>query len=745
MAIASKTFRVGPEPMSRDKMYSWLDAQIPYPNLADDDEVAKRALTFARAHVTSYDQKATEVRKKWEILNHILRVQTVSDMFPGSDLHVPLLYTMLESLVPRIVDPLASQEPWFEVVGRDKKDRERAKRIQLWLEYQNDLTGIRERMEEMARVMCVYQFVLVKNWWDVRYKKKVTRKYEMSTGKDGLPVYKITPERVDELDYEGNCIDIVDPVLAIFDIDQTDPQKMLFIGDRSFVSEAELLRLGEIGRYKNVDQAIKDKASGGGQDTNSMTANAFRRARSLASGPDQLYRTNNGRGGPGMFEVGELWCTWRPTDEDDFEEWIITWTGNTVLRVQKNYRDDGKRPYSLARAANEPFDFFNVGVLDHAIPLNIEIDDHRNLLRKNVAMAGTPIVFVSPDSDVPDNLFDCDVGQVFRSNSPPTVISSRSSIGDTATFESILRQDAERAVGAPDIYTGSGQSNTATEVERKITEGNRRTKRLIVSFAQMLADVEEMFLSNTKQFVTERKMLRVLGVEAVRTGLRSHIGPEDFTDPVDIYIVGLDRLATAGMRSTKLASTMQLVDPLIPLLGQQGQLNIPKLFSELWYTGMGYRLGEDILAIPAEPEDAIHPATENVVLLQGNDVDVNEADEDDDHLAKHESALNVARRMKSDESVKAIMGHMAKHLRQRDSKEARAKRDASPQRGPFQQVMADTTRNAPQDGRAFQRKPDLQGDIATSTPPGEAPGPMTPYSMGAPDRAINVPQTENRA
>ena len=326
MAPASKTFRVGPEPMSRDKMYSWLDAQIPYPNLADDDEVAKRALTFARAHVTSYDQKATEVRKKWEILNHILRVQTVSDMFPGSDLHVPLLYTMLESLVPRIVDPLASQEPWFEVVGRDKKDRERAKRIQLWLEYQNDLTGIRERMEEMARVMCVYQFVLVKNWWDVRYKKKVTRKYEMSTGKDGLPVYKITPERVDELDYEGNCIDIVDPVLAIFDIDQTDPQKMLFIGDRSFVSEAELLRLGEIGRYKNVDQAIKDKASGGGQDTNSMTANAFRRARSLASGPDQLYRTNNGRGGPGMFEVGELWCTWRPTDEDDFEEWIC---GNT--------------------------------------------------------------------------------------------------------------------------------------------------------------------------------------------------------------------------------------------------------------------------------------------------------------------------------------------------------------------------------------------------------------------------------
>lgn len=747
MAPASKTkrFRIGPKPMTAEESNRWLDAQMPYANLAGNEEIAKNAREFVQTHADRFIRGTSEIREKWETLDYMLDGQTLSSIFPNSDLHVPLTYIALETLVPVLVDSLTNLDPWFQVHGRDRMDRRRAKRIQAWLMYQADLTKLNDRLEEIARTFLIYQFVALKSRWSVKHRKQVTRSVERSVEK-GFPVYEITPEDGEVKYYEGNEFHIVDPYLFFCDTRETDPQKMQFIGDIQYVSEEEVIRLGNQGVYMNVDEVVEklrnSQATLGGSSLGALGVQTARDNRSMETEWVWSGSRAAAKGQPNRLEIVEVWCTWRPTPEDDYDEYVITTCGKTVLRVQKNFHDDKHRPYAIARAAKRPFDFFNVGVLDNAIRLNMEVDDHRNLARKSHQLALCPHVWVGPDSDMPSNLFDLEPGQVFRGSTPPSFGKVGSTVAEMIPFEQVLRRDIEQATGSFGAFEGGTDSNTATEYERKVQLRNLRNRRLVFAFSDGLKQLLEHFYANTLQFVTARQTFRVLGSQASALSITYEINPEDFRDPVDIILTGPSRLQSYGLRATQVMTWMQQVAPLIPMAVQNGDLNVPALLMEMWESIVGYRLGEDILSTETSADEAVNPENENLSLLTGGGADVHPLDDDALHIQVHMEALAEA---DGDQTlVRAVMDHVSAHIAQQQAKAAREKAAAGGPSGPFKSGNALGSRHQTQDGRESQRTPDLMADVTRQTPPGETPGPPRMGGMASPDRNPSVPQTQNR-
>jgi hypothetical protein len=732
----TQTFTIGPEPPDQEEARRWLEAQITYPNLAGDATIAENAVTYVTQQRKWHAQRALKMRDKWRVLDWMLRGNSLSRLFPDSDVHVPELYKMVETIVPRIIEALWSYDPWFHVQGRDRMDRNRAKKIQAWLRYLLSQCDFEAKGEEIVRALIVYQFFAIKTWWDLTYRKQIVRDVERETSADGLPQYKISPREQEVLAYEGVKFRLVDPYSFVCDTRATSIADMLFVGDTCRMNETDIWRFKKLGLYENIDQ-LEEMGAPVGADLEAEYATTIRALDSSRGVVDN----RRAEGQPREWAVTEIWCQWQPTEDHPIDEYVITVAEDAVaLRVQKNFHDDKHRPYAVARAAKEPFDFWNVGILDHAVRLANEMDDHENLALKGQQNAICPITFVGHDFDGPNSIFDVEPGSIFRTNNPPTHVKAPSIINEHLANKESLRRDIEEVTGAPRIYEGTEGANTATEIERKIQEGNRRLRRLVMAASDGFTQFLEHTYSLSRQFVTSRKTFRVLGPDARSLGIMTEIGPEDLGDPVDFEISGVKGLQTYGLRATQMTSFLTQVGPLLPMLVQSGQLNVPGFFSELWEGIVGYRPGEDILAVPQPLSEMLPPDEENLLLGVGVDIRVHEQDPHPEHIQSHQK---YADSIGPGEVMGRTMMHIAEHVavqgRQRVQQGARGGRTPD-----FDQEGGVAEQSEGGNGR-YNETPDLMGDVPQGTPPGETPGPPRQGAMGAPDRNQPVAQSVNRS
>jgi len=161
-AAKTETFTMGPKPLTKAEMRRWLDVQTFYPNIAGDhlsDEVTMRAAKHVKDVVLQHHKSVQSHFEKWDRLNAMIRGNSQSVMFDDTDLHVPKMYSAVERLAPRLVQSLlGADEQWFRVIGRDRHDREIARKVTYWLRYLIDQCNVNEKLEEWVRCALVHQF-----------------------------------------------------------------------------------------------------------------------------------------------------------------------------------------------------------------------------------------------------------------------------------------------------------------------------------------------------------------------------------------------------------------------------------------------------------------------------------------------------------------------------------------------------------------------------------------------------------
>lgn len=737
-----RSFRIGGKPWTPEDMADWLGKQVNRPNLAHEahDQVAPHAIQYVQQMRQWHEERTFDVRRKWQILDAILRGESLAEVDCHGDIHVAELYKKVETIVPRIVEAILQYRPFFKVDGRDSRDRRRSTGIEAWLLYQLDRNHFEEEVEPWVRAMIVYQFSAWKVWWDYEFTDVVNRYYEEKDGPDGTMNLEVTCKDETVLSFESNKVKLVDPYQFIFDPTQTRVQDMEFVGDVCMMREDDLRRYADMGMF--CPEQVADLLEGVPVNSFQNESQWQRQERRLTSTYD-LDMTRRSKNQPKQYEVVEMWALYRPTPDEPIHRYkIVVANGTHLLELRRNPHDDQHVPYAVARAAKEPFDFLNVGVLDHAIPLQIEFDDHRRLAMRSHRNAVAPPVWLDPSSDdAPLSLWDVEPGRIYRGTSPPMPLKLPTTLGEMIGMEEVMRRDIEEIVGAPSVFDGGGANNTATEVQRKIEEGNRRMRRLIYAFSGGLVDMMQIMLANTRQFVTPQKAMSVLNGEFMALHLQQPLQPEDLADPVNITIRGLRGLSQNNLHATLYVQFLTQMGPLLPSLIQKGTLNVEELVYRFHQAVVGQELDDQILKRPKPRDAMLSPELENVMFEQGGMPEVHPDDPDAMHVAEHTDALEGGRF--TERQAQNVLEHIAQHERAMDSKAARRRAAMAEQTPSFQPSTPANPRASDAKGR-YDQPADLMGQATAASMPGETPGPADPARMAAMDRQQPVPQEVNR-
>ena len=198
-----------------------------------------------------------------------------------------------------------------------------------------------------------------------------------------------------------------------------------------------------------------------------------------------------------------------------------------------------------------------------------------------------------------------------------------------------------------------------------------------------------------------------------------------------------------GLRATGLATFNAQMAPYINAAVAAGRLDPIKLREEGWLAIMGFRIDDQIMKPEMDPQEVMSPESENILLGNGQRLEVHPLDDHQAHVLAHAIAMNEGQeRDESDDVQTERFLHMQKHAAawQQQQQQQQAQQQAAAMAAQNQQVMATDGRKAAGEGRYHQREPDLSSGPAVAGP-GQAPGPERPAAMAAPDRMQPTFQT----
>lgn len=729
---------------SRKNEALWNKVQEPYQNFATDKEVAERALGFVKENLSRFQQKTEALRRKWLTIEHLIKGNSTSRWSGLGAVQIPELYKMLETMVPRVEEALTAYDPWFNVFGREENDVDQAKRIQWFMEAQLDQAGFSDLIQPFIRSMLIYGFAALKIDWHRDWRKKVKKKGERIFNEEtGQNEWTYTGKVEDVLLYEGFKMHLVDPFDFMIDQQCTRTCEARWIAHDSWKTWEEIAALGEAGVYKNWEQIKEQSPTRGGG-----SSDYYQQSRSLVWNDDKFNQEP--AGSSIKYKVTEVHGLFDIYGEGRARECILTVVNEkVVVRVQENPDGRDMRPYAVARCVKEPWQFFGVGPFDHAVRLNMELDDHRNLALEAHRLSVNPLVFVDNTSEIPPSLYNIEPGSVFRVSDPRAIQFSKipMSVGDAQAMTDALRRDIEESVGAPRIWEGTGGGGgTATEVERKIQEGNRRLRGVINSVSDAFRDMLRIMHSKNQTYVVQDQRFRVLGRKAKGLPIYDEVSPEDFQMDVDFEFQGVRGLKNMGLRTSQLVQFANLVAPALPLL--EGQINITALYKDIYEALVDQRPSDEIIRELPAMEDLLTPEEEHMLFLQGQKVSVYPMDDDEAHMKSHKVFMakdNLWNKMGEDQKSQ-FMIHVEQHLSQK-------KRKAMQKAAQGQMSPAFAGPRPPENGDGGNPEQELGGapvkqqqqQQAPGQTAGETPGMQSrPAEQAVPGRMPQMFQTQNQ-
>lgn len=747
---STETFEVDLEGMTPDQARQWVNVQIPYPNLAADKDVAHRAVEYVKKVKQRWDEGTKESQEKWRSMQWMLRGgNTLARRFDEEAIHVAELYKLVEALIPRIEEAIiGNYDPWFAAMGRTKLRQSIASKLTAYLMSQMRDDNFEQKVQPSIRAMLEYSFCGFKIHWDIETAWRMTNNVEKLKGRGKKRRYRITKEEKEMVVWNGPRIRLLDPLDMIVDLRSVlPPGDCLWIGDKQWMTLEELRSAATMFGYENID-AIEAENEATPQSGYSEFNKQSRSLERFNQNERDLWT----QGAPKRVEVTELWCMFDPTGGDQATPHVITVANDKwCLRVQENFHDDKHAPYAIARVSREGWEFLNVGPLDHALNIQESIDHHRNLANKSHENHLCPPLFADDTSGLPDNMFDVAPGSVWQAK-PGSLewMPAPSTLRDYIGMLDVERRDLEEIMGSPRIWEGTGgQEKTATGIERKVQEANRRVRSFVLSYAFMMKNMLEQLHALNKQFLTQDQTFRVIGKAAKDLGMYTQIGPNDVQHDVEFDFVGLGALRTLDLRATQIQTWLSTMYPFIQM--QPGTIDISEVLRESWDVMVGTKPADAIVKNMGNLDEIMPQDEENYILLTGEPLKVHPLDDDLEHLRQMSADFpEIKSRPKlekehGEDAAEAILQHMAQHVMAWKQKQLRRKAQAQMIPPVPQQAQYDAGRGTTGE-RQVNNLPGGgdQGGVGNMAGiAGQTPGPGMAHQVGAPDRTVPVTQPQN--
>jgi len=348
--------------------------------------------------------------------------------------------------------------------------------------------------------------------------------------------------------------------------------------------------------------------------------------------------------------------------------------GETPILDGPNPYDDKEIPFVAARCTVIDFQFFGMGILHPMKRPQEELNSHRMLMMQQARLNIMNVWGVDSQTGMPPGLENLRPGGVyeipFHANGNPglvPLVKGTPLPREAYEIEDRIDQDIQTVIGMPG-YRQQLNSKTATEatLESAMIESRSRLQALQgeLNYAN---EVARLFHSRRQQFLkNEGESFRILGPKGAEY---KHYTHQDIAGEYDFLVAGQHVHASRDVMRQQLLQAIALIkgDPNLMQI-----TDMPEVWQEFWKS-MDYPYPERFYSPP--PQRVLSPKHENIILLQGEWIDVETNDDHEEHVAEHSRALPEAQ---GEEAMAQLQAHIDGHNRYIKELQAQAPQQEQP-------------------------------------------------------------------
>ena len=480
---------------------------------SEDTEIVQRV-------VTDFN-KASEARKvkedKWLTWYKLYR-SYAEEKKEGSNLFIPYIYAIIETIVPRIISAAFSARPYLGILPTKPETEENAKMMEKLIDYQLiQVTGFITTAVSWVKETLLYGTGILKVTWD----------YEEGQAYQEEPLAVIYDIPVGQQYVMADTIVKDDPLIEHIDIWDfyVDPYAQN-IDDAAYCihrvyRDTDYLKAKEKdGFYENIDEVKK------GFSEQSYQTGMQDRLSSIGMQSSVMDVDTD------KVELLEYWTDART---------IVVANRSVIIRNVDNPYIHMKKPFVRLVDTLVPHEFYGIGEIEPCEHLQYELNSVRNQRMDNVNLIINKMWKVLRGSDIDINQLVSRANGVIEVDDMEDIepLEFDNIAADSYNEDEIIRRDMDNATGTYDYARGetTDRRETATTASLLTTAANERFKLKITLMEDMgLRRLGELLVSLNQQFMDTQKIIRILGEDDGADFIE--LSPEQIRGQFDVMPLG---------------------------------------------------------------------------------------------------------------------------------------------------------------------------------------------------------------
>jgi len=633
-------------------------------NYATDPEIAGRAIE----HVMSIWRNVVDDRidldsRMMQFYNIWSTIFDIRYYEGRSQVYSPQLRKNVEFAIRNMRRNLFPTDDYFTIDSADSEEQTKAEKLKRFLLWQQvNKIKVKRYVTPFLRQLMIYGWSPIKVVWNEQTKKIFV--HENTTELMTERMINPLSGQEEEISYPEEVIKQVqkevhthrEPTFLPIDVfsfyiypatcwDTADA--IACLEEVSF-NKQHLKDKREDGTYENVDELLKMEPG----NFNKRWQSKERRLETLGVG--------EGRGDKKtpIYRGVEYWGKFDlKGDGKDIDCTITIAEDIKCLQVRQNTFYDQEPPYLVAKLDEMVGDFYGKGLIEPLQTLQYLLNDEKNELHDAMIYSLAPILKYDPGAVVDTNSLVIAPGAMWAMRDidaagferPPEVAQSgwvgiaaiQSEIDDYPGFERIPSTGRRPATQVQAIQQDRGISilDWSENVEVQV----------------MTPFIQKQHMLN-QQFLDDETYFKVTGKPPER------MSPEDLIGNYHFYWMGANQTQNLIVKSRQMIDFLNIALAIPPNPGEQ--IDFSYIAKRIWQDGMGLD-GVDKLYKSISIENMMTPDEENMLMMMGKQVPVNEMDNDDQHIQSH---MQLMRLPMLDEYKKSVVedhikAHMAKKQR----------------------------------------------------------------------------------